>query len=248
MENIDKSLLSIITVCYNSEKTIEKALNSVLNQTYDNYEYIVVDGRSNDATVSIIRKYEQLFNGKMRYVSEKDQGIYDAMNKGIRMCKGQVIGILNSDDFYEENALAAVVENMQDLKLNPYQVIYGMIRTIKDGVEENVTILSHYFIHQRMIAHPACFITKALYNEFGLYNTRYRSSADYEFMLRIADSDKVRFTPVYEILTNYVLGGYSNTRSGYLDKIRMLCDKKMISKKKYLQLRIIDFIKMIFRF
>ena len=96
--------LSIITVCYNSAGTIRQTFESVLQQDFNDYEYIVVDGASTDGTLGIIQEYLPKFNGKMRYVSEKDNGIYDAMNKGIRMAQGEVIGLVNSDDFYEKNA------------------------------------------------------------------------------------------------------------------------------------------------
>ena len=102
--------VSIITVCYNSEKTIERTIKSVLNQTYQDYEYIIVDGASTDKTLDIIKRYEPEFEGKMRWISEQDNGIYYAMNKGIGMAKGKLIGMINSDDYYEINALADMVE------------------------------------------------------------------------------------------------------------------------------------------
>ena len=97
--------ISIITVCFNSQKTIGRTFDSVLRQTYPNIEYLVIDGQSTDGTTDIIREYEPLFQGRMKWVSEKDEGIYDAMNKGIRMATGDLIGILNSDDYYEDNAV-----------------------------------------------------------------------------------------------------------------------------------------------
>ena len=92
-------LFSIITVCFNSEKTIEQTIKSVLEQSFQNYEYIIVDGASKDCTVDIIRRYEPMFKGKLKWISEPDNGIYDAMNKGIGMARGELIGIINSDDY-----------------------------------------------------------------------------------------------------------------------------------------------------
>ncbi|MDR2407546.1 MAG: glycosyltransferase, partial [Bacteroidales bacterium] len=92
--------ISIITVCYNSEKYIRSAIESVLGQTYENIEYILVDGASTDRTLDIIKEYESKFNGRMCWMSEPDNGIYNAMNKGIAMASGEVVGILNSDDFF----------------------------------------------------------------------------------------------------------------------------------------------------
>ena len=101
--------ISIITPCLNSAKTIRQTIESVLNQTYHNIEYIIVDGASMDGTLEIIQEYEPQFQGRLHYVSEPDHGIYDAMNKGIRMSHGNVIGIINSDDYYEQDAVEKMV-------------------------------------------------------------------------------------------------------------------------------------------
>ena len=103
-------LFSIVTVCYNSEKTIETTIKSILNQTCQDYEYWIIDGKSTDRTVQIIQQYEPLFQGKLKWISEKDQGIYDAMNKGIAHSSGEIIGILNSDDYYEDDALEKIAK------------------------------------------------------------------------------------------------------------------------------------------
>ena len=102
--------VTIVTVCYNSESTIRKTIESVLRQTYTNIEYVVIDGNSQDKTLDIIREYQECFKGRMKLVSEPDEGIYDAMNKGIRLAEGELIGILNSDDHYEENAVEEIVK------------------------------------------------------------------------------------------------------------------------------------------
>ena len=113
--------VSIITVCYNSAATIRRTIESVLRQTYQNIEYIIVDGASKDETLSIIEEYRDALGQRLRLVSEPDQGIYDAMNKGIRMAEGTLIGILNSDDFYEPMAVEHIVNAMTDEK---YQILY----------------------------------------------------------------------------------------------------------------------------
>ncbi len=107
-----KPKISIITPCLNSEKTIRDTMESVLHQTYKNIEYIIVDGGSEDRTLEIIHEYEHLFNGRLKYISEKDNGIYDAMNKGIRQSKGKLIGIIGSDDYYETDAVEKVAAHM----------------------------------------------------------------------------------------------------------------------------------------
>lgn len=149
--------VTIITVCYNSSKTIERTLKSVLNQTYSDYEYIIIDGFFTDDTLSIIEDYKPLFGSKLRVISEPDNGIYDAMNKGIRLASGDLIGIVNSDDYLELDALQNIVDAYDGYQ---YEIIYGMIRTIRDDKEVQVYIKKHENIDEDMIAHPACFITK----------------------------------------------------------------------------------------
>ena len=174
-------LVSIVTTCYNSEKTIEKTIKSVLNQTYKNIEYIIIDGKSTDDTLNIIKKYEPDFEGRIRVISEKDSGIYDAMNKGIALASGELVGIVNSDDYYEQDAVENVVKNFG---IEKYQIIYGLLRCIKNGEEVSVVLYNHNFLHQQMIPHPTCFITKKAYEDLGMYDCKYKSCADYELMLR----------------------------------------------------------------
>ena len=223
-------LFTIITVCYNSEKTIERTMESVLNQTCQDYEYIIVDGASTDGTMELVHKYEPRFQGRMRWISEKDQGIYDAMNKGIHMAKGELIGIVNSDDYYEPNAL----EIMKNLYTGyEYSILYGAVRAIDDGRERMVYIKNHEFIEQDMITHPSCFISKSLYDTFGVYSQEYPYSADYEFMLRIRNENRIRYFKTYEIITNFVDGGASNSRLGYWDTVKLLYHYHLIGKKQY---------------
>lgn len=107
--------ISIITVTYNSAKTLKETLESVLKQKYTNYEHIIVDGLSKDNTIEIVKEYEEKYNGKLKYISEKDTGLYDAMNKGIKMATGDIIGILNSDDIYaHENVLQEIAEKFKE--------------------------------------------------------------------------------------------------------------------------------------
>lgn len=131
-------LVTVITVCYNSEKTIRASIESVLNQTYPEIEYIVVDGKSKDNTVAIAKEYEDLFNEKgysYRIITEKDQGIYDAMNKGIRMASGEIVGMINSDDWYEPVAVQTAAEVYKETK---YDIFYADINLIKENGEVSV--------------------------------------------------------------------------------------------------------------
>ena len=223
-------LFSIVTVCYNSEKTIETTIKSILNQTCQDYEYWVIDGKSTDRTVQIIQQYEPLFQGKLKWISEKDQGIYDAMNKGIAHSSGEIIGILNSDDYYENDALEKIAKAYHG---ELYCIVYGMIRTMRDGKEVMVYLKNHEFLEEDMIAHPACFITKKLYDKFGKYSLDYPYSADYEFMLRIHKNQEIHFVKLYEILTNFNLDGASNSVRAYRDTLKLKRTKKMISQQKY---------------
>ena len=132
--------VSIITVSYNSEKTIRRTIESVLNQTYRNIEYIIIDGASSDSTVDIIKEYESKFLGRLKWISETDSGIYDAMNKGICKASGELIGIINSDDYYEKEAVEHMVNALGS---EEYQVLYGMMRTLKNGEEFSIGIRTH---------------------------------------------------------------------------------------------------------
>ncbi len=209
-------LFSIITVCYNSEKTIERTIKSILNQTETDYEYIIVDGSSKDKTLDIVKSYENAFDGRLRYISEKDNGIYDAMNKGIAMAKGELIGLVNSDDFYEPDAL----ENMKneylklDEKSRKHVVLYGFQRITKDGKELAREIYHHDNIDNQMITHPTCFVSKETYNDFGMFDTKYKSASDYDLMMRLYHKSDTTFVPVYKVISNFERGGISGTGVG----------------------------------
>lgn len=222
-------LVSIITVCYNSEKTIEKTIKSVLNQTYKNIEYIIIDGKSTDSTIEIAKKYEKEFNGRMKIYSEKDTGIYNAMNKGIDKASGTLIGIINSDDYYEKNAVELMVNNMTDDK---YQILYGYMKIVKKDVLSHIIIYNHENLKENMINHPTCFITKDIYDDFGKYNEKYRSCADYEFMLRQLNNN-VKFIPILEIIATFNYGGMSQKIDSHIECLKMINEFGLISKKEY---------------
>ena len=211
-DNTQRPLFSIITVCFNSEKTIERTLKSIASQSFKDYEYIVVDGASTDGTLNIIKEYQPMFGNKLRMISEPDHGIYDAMNKGLRMARGKVIGILNSDDCYEEDALLNVKEayDRRDLS-KPLQVFYGMVRVFEEtGVFHSVIFLSHTHLKNQMIAHPGCFVTRESYEKIGLFSLQYRYAADYDLFLRFFKDSELVFIPVFKILNNFYLGGVSD--------------------------------------
>ena len=223
-------LVSVLTPCYNSVKTIEKTLECIEKQTYKNIEYIIVDGGSTDGTLELIEKHRDKLPKQFTLISEKDQGIYDAMNKGIGLAKGALIGIVNSDDWYEENTVEQVVKCYQG---NSCEVVYGMQRTYLNGKEKATFIYHHDFLPEQMITHPTCFVTKDVYKELGVFDLKYRSAADYDLMLRFYESKKVIFTPVYQVLSNFQLGGMSSSQVGVRENATIRYERGYMSKKKY---------------
>lgn len=229
--------VSIITPCLNSEKTIRDTLESVLNQTYKNIEYIVVDGGSTDGTLEIIKEYLPQFSGRMKYVSEKDRGIYDAMNKGIKMSHGTLIGIINSDDYYELNAVENVVSHMSN---DVYQVIYGYCRLIGKRCRLNIVKTGHADIAESMIPHPTCFVTRKTYCDFGMFLTAFKIANDYELMVRLLKTEKVTFLQIKQVIANFRLGGVcSNIRRAEMENAIIAYYHGIISFRKMI-LRLID--------
>lgn len=240
------SKISIITVCFNSKDTIKKTFDSLLSQTYKDFEYIVVDGKSTDGTLEIIREYYKLFNGKMKYISEQDNGLYDAMNKGIDLCTGEYIGILNSDDWYENNTIELVKKNIE--QDNSIDIYYGYIRIIKDNKEYMVRRNNYDFILEGtgLIQHPTCFIKKSSYNRFGVYDTRYKVCADQDLMLRMV-TNGAKYKAIDSILTNFVVGGTSFRYDSSFENNEVKFKYGIISKNyknKYMYKHIIRYIKL----
>lgn len=228
---------SIITPCYNSEKTIERTIRSVIEQTYDNFEYFIIDGGSKDKTVSIIERYKDQYPDKIHYISEPDRGIYDGINKGIRWAlegeDSRLIGIVNSDDYYEKDALKIIADAYLELTENKYCILYGAIRVLKNGQEKSIWINHHSFLPDTMIGHPACFVSKELYQEKGLYSLEFRSAADYEFMLRMFKDPTVLFHPVYNIISNFATGGFSDSKLGDHETKKIKYRFGFMSRKQY---------------
>ena len=183
--------ISIITVAYNSAQTIRDTIESVLSQTYENIEYIVVDGCSQDGTVDIIREYESAGKGRLVYISEPDKGIYDAMNKGIRMATGDVVGTLNSDDFFtSDDVISQVVEAFeQDESL---EAVYGDVHYVKpDNLKKCIRYYSSRYFRPGLLrfgyipAHPSFYCKRAVFETYGLYDLQYRTSSDFDMMVRL---------------------------------------------------------------
>lgn len=204
-------LISVVTVCLNAEDHVARAIESVLGQTYHNIEYIVVDGASADGTLAVVRKYEPAFEGRLRWISEPDEGLYDAMNKGVALATGDLIGILNADDYYELDALERVAEVARH---HPSAgIVYGDDRTIAaDGntevrpTPEFVTLDAMRWGH--IVHHHAAFVAAWVYRAVGTYDTRHHITADYDFFLRCIETG-VPFARAEGVLTNFSLLGVS---------------------------------------
>lgn len=204
--------VSIITVCYNAESTIEFALQSVLNQDYKDIEYIVIDGASSDNTPSIIKKYE----GKIaKIVSEKDNGMYYALNKGIELATGDVVGLLHADDFYASNKIISrIVTEFQSKNID---AVYGDLQYVfKEDINKvfrnwnSNPYNPSLFLKGWMPPHPTFFVKRECYKDFGKFNTTFSISADYELMLRFLYKHNIKATYIPEVIVKMRVGGVSN--------------------------------------
>jgi glycosyltransferase involved in cell wall biosynthesis len=203
--------ISIITATYNSAATVRDTLLCVAGQQYPFIEHIVVDGLSKDNTLQIVQEFKHV----AKVISEKDKGIYDAMNKGVKLATGEVIGILNSDDFYtgpailskvaaafEDPAVEAVYGDLQYVKAENVEVI---TRTWRSG-----TFQQKYLYYGWMPPHPTFFVRKHMYEKYGVFNTALRSAADYELMLRFLLKHNACVKYIPEVLVKMRAGGMSN--------------------------------------
>jgi glycosyltransferase involved in cell wall biosynthesis len=202
--------ISVITVCFNSEKNIRTAIESVLAQKNVDLEYIIIDGESTDGTVDVIKEYAEKYPSVIKWISEPDAGIYDAMNKGIDMAVGDIIGILNSDDFYaSNNVLATICDKMMD---NNVDSCYGDIVFIKNNKPYRYWKAGKQktFKIGWMPPHPTFFVKKHIYDKYGLYRLDCGVNADYELLLRFLYVKKISSICIKKVLVNMRMGGSSN--------------------------------------
>lgn len=208
--------ITIITATYNSSATLRDTIESVLSQIYQDIEYLVIDGASKDNTLDIVREYEPLFEGKMRYVSEPDKGLYDAMNKGIRMATGDVVGILNSDDFYTgKEALQRVAEVF---RVGNVDAVYGDVHYVKP---EDLSHCVRYYSSKPfrrwmmrlgfMPAHPSFYCKREVYRKYGTFNTSYKVAADFENLLRLIFVNRIRIHYIPMDFVTMRTGGASSS-------------------------------------
>ena len=195
--------ISIVTATFNSGATLRDTIKSVLGQTYRDFEHLIIDGGSKDDTLDIVREYEPQYGGRLRWISERDRGIYDAMNKGIAMATGDVVGILNSDDFYtSDTVLQAVAEAMQEQSVD---AVYGDIHYVN---EHDLTRCTRYYSSAGfrrwkmrlgwMPAHPSFYCRKKIYERYGTFDISFKIGADFENLLRLIYVNRIntRYLPM----------------------------------------------------
>ncbi len=205
--------ISIITITYNSAQTLEDTLKSVTSQDYPNLEYIIIDGKSKDTTLQIVDKYK---SGIAKVVSERDKGLYDALNKGIKHATGDVIGMLHSDDLYaNESVISSVMKKFAE---DPsIEGVYADLVFVNRNdtnksmrVWESGTYQEGDFLKGWMPPHPTFFVRKEVYEKFGGFNTELKLSADYELMLRLIHKNNIKLAYLPQVIVKMRMGGVSN--------------------------------------
>jgi len=217
--------ISIITVVLNNKETIQDAVNSVLNQTYKNIEYIIIDGASTDGTIEIIQSYGDKIS---KFISEPDGGLYDAMNKGIELSNGDIVGMLNSDDFYIDEF---VIENViKEFEAKDVDSVYADLVYVNPGNLDKVVRFydSSYFSPENfaygwMPAHPTFFVKKEIYERYGVFRTDLKIGADFDILVRFLYIYNISFSYMREVLVKMRTGGVSTSfNSIWINNIEQL--------------------------
>jgi len=207
--------ISIITVVWNNKETIKDAIDSVLSQTYKNIEYIIVDGASSDGTVDIIKGYGDKIT---KFISEPDKGLYDAMNKGLSLATGDIVGILNSDDFYiDEFVIEKVVNEFKEKQVD--SVYADLVFVKSENLEKTVRYYDsskfnpEKFAYGWMPAHPTFFVKREIYEKYGVFRTDLKIGADFDILARFLHTHKISYSYMQEVLVKMRLGGVSTSFS-----------------------------------
>ena len=241
--------ITIITATYNSADTLRDTFNSILGQTYQDFESVIVDGASKDSTMDIVHEYEPRFQGRIRWISEPDKGIYDAMNKGLRMATGDIIGVLNSDDFYYDDRVLEDIVNA--FMQTDTDCVYGNLvyvnRKDKKTIQRTWDGRQHEcgaFLKGWHPAHPTFYVKRDCFEKFGDFNLRYAISADFELMLRFIEKEKIRNTYLDRYLVKMRTGGEStnsvrNIITGNKNVLRAIRDNGFKPSRFYLTRRLI---------
>jgi glycosyltransferase involved in cell wall biosynthesis len=203
--------VSIVTVVYNNSQTIRCAIESILAQDYPNIEYIIIDGASTDGTIEIVKSYGDRIT---KFISEPDRGIYDAMNKGISLASGDIIGILNSDDFYASTDIISTVVNTMD-KLQVDSVFGDLVYVKPDNLTKIVRYYPSDKFHPELFAygweppHPTFFVKRTAYQKYGLFKTSYKIGADFDLMSRFLYKSNISHAYIPKVMVYMRTGGTS---------------------------------------
>ncbi len=240
--------VTVITATWNSSATLRDTMESVLRQTYQDIEHIIVDGGSTDNTMEMVREYEPRYQGRLRYISEPDRGIYDAMNKGIDMATGDVIGLLNSDDFYTSaDVVGRVVKALEED--NGVDAVYGDVHYVRDGqLDKCVRYYSSQPFHRSwmrfgfMPAHPSFYCRRSVYERYGTFDLSYKVAADFENLLRLIFIHRIHTRYMDKDFVTMRTGGASSSgmRSHKMimkDHLKALKQNRVYSNLVFLGLR-----------
>lgn len=237
--------ITVITASYNSEKTISDTIESVLNQKYPNIEYLIIDGGSSDNTISIIKKYENLFEGRLKYISEKDDGIYDAWNKGVKMAQGIWITFVGSDDIMLENAFSDFIEfakTNEDINFisSKYLLVTENLNPIRVvGIPWSDAMNSYC-----CIAHVGSLHHKSLFDKKGVFDSNFKIAGDYDFLLRCKDIIRPGFVDIMS--ANVRDGGISGRQISRVARETVMAKKN--NKSQWIFKIYADYCIMIFKF
>ncbi len=232
--------ISLITVTFNSAETLRDTMQSVLNQTFKDIDYIIVDGNSKDSTLDIVKEFEPKFEGRLRWVSEPDKGIYDAMNKGVRMAQGDVVGILNSDDFFaSDHVLQTVADAFAG---NPaLEGVYADVRYVNwHDTTKTVRMFSGKDFKReklcwgKMPPHPSFYVKRSCYDRFGLYSLDYPICSDYDMFVKMIWVGNINTLYINDVFVNMRSGGTSSNgirvhRKIMRERVRCVREHKMPS-------------------
>ena len=219
--NYNNYKISVVTVCYNSEKTIAHTINSVINQDYNNLEYIIVDGKSTDRTIEIINQYKHKID---IIISEKDLGLYDAINKGIKIASGDIVGIINSDDLFNGNNVITKINHSFNLQ-DDIEIVYSDVIFFDAFKKKTLRYYSSKFFRPFLFrfgfqpAHPTFYAKKYLFDKYGNYNIKYRIASDFDLMLRFLYVHKIKFIYIKDVWVKMLIGGVSTSGINSVIKI-----------------------------
>ena len=208
--------ISIITATYNSEATLKSSMLSVLNQSFQNIEYVIIDGNSTDQTLELVKQHQIQFPQiEFKILSEPDDGIYDALNKGVQLATGEVIGFVHSDYILAENQILSML--VCQFEKENFDGIYGYLQYVDRGnIDSVIRFWKSNLFNASLLkkgwapAHPTLFLKKTVYEKHGLFNENYIIAADYDFMLRILKDDGLKFGYLPQVITKMIVCGTSN--------------------------------------